>query len=137
MSCRRRSDRRAIRLVSVDRYRDEAVGHDQHEVAALLQLIADGWDLCDDRDEDDHLVLVDEARNTHPIVRPAKPFVMKLVEKGLIQFEEWSERPGGARQYVPVPSGYSGPSRELDPVPFVYSFRVTPDGLELAAKRAG
>lgn len=96
-------------------------------IAELFELV-DEWSVCDDRDDDKHMVLVDENRDTHPTLLPEKTLVYALIDRGYLEYEEWSEHPDQQREYVVVPLGYTGPASDPTPVPKVLSFRVTASG---------
>jgi len=117
-------------MTKMSRYWDEIIESYRPMVGLLLELIDDEWAILDDDDRDEHLVLVNEGRETHPLVRPTRELVERIVERGFVEYEDWSQRPGDTREYISTPAGYVGQPKDPTPVPLVFSFRVTSAGRE-------
>ncbi len=102
-------------------YWESALPFYRSELRMLFDLIEAGWALTDDDDDDGFLKLVDEGRNTHPVIQPRKELIHHLVNRGLIEFQETSQQFGLEREW-------SGSGDYEYPVPFVYFFDVTAQG---------
>ena len=102
-------------------YWESALPFYRSELCMLFDLIEAGWALTDDDDDEDFLKLVDEGRNTHPVIQPRKELIHHLVKRGLIEFQETSQRFGLEREW------FGGGDYEY-PVPSVYFFDVTEQG---------
>lgn len=89
----------------------------------VMQAIHNGRLLCDDNDEHDYMVLVDENRLIKEDLKPLKSLIKRMEKEGLIiQYDEINEK----REYMKLLG-------QLYPVSFVYLYSVTDkgDGLEL------
>ncbi|WP_041598567.1 hypothetical protein [Hahella chejuensis] len=94
-------------------------------IVNLLRAIDKDWAVCDDSDEDDFMVLVNESRDVHKRLRPPKELVTELEEKGFIKIDEKRSSPKGSnREYWEIMG-------EKRPVPIVYMYTVTPKGRNL------
>lgn len=94
-------------------------------IVELFEAIEADWALCDDRDEDKHLVLVNESRDEHQSLRPLKKIVLELEEKGYLKFDESkSDSKQKERVYMHILD-------QRTPIPFVYFYKVTEKGREL------
>ena len=97
-------------------------------IPELFKAIKADWALCDDRDEDSFMVLVDEQRDIHPTLKPEKTLVNNLEKDGYIKLDAArSSKKGEAREMM---EWFDGPV----PVPFVYIYQVTPKGHALATE---
>lgn len=97
-------------------------------VVELLEAIEADWALCDEKDEDQHMILVNEDRDEHQSLRPQKSLVRELEAEGYLQFDESKSDPKNKRRE------YMEFLDETIPVRFVYFYTVTDKGRELHAK---
>jgi len=102
---------------------------DKDETRTILELfnaIEDDWAICDDRDEDDHMVLVNEDRDENEDLKPLKSLIAKLEKEGLIELDtQRSDAKGSKRKYMGSLDGTS----EI-PIPFVFMYKITSKGLK-------
>lgn len=97
-------------------------------ILQLFQAIDDDWAICDDNDEDQHMVLVNEDRDERDDLTPSKLLIAQMEDEGLIELDtERSDPKGAKREFMDF----------LDkkmPVPFVYLYKVTDKGRKLIAE---
>ncbi|MFK8012696.1 MAG: hypothetical protein AB8B80_11680 [Marinicellaceae bacterium] len=93
----------------------------------LIEAIDNDWAVCDDSDEDDCMVLVNENRDEMKSFRPSKSLVKSLEDEGLIELDSGrSDRKGAERKFDQFLD-------ETYPIPFVFMYRITVKGREFYA----
>ena len=91
-------------------------------IIELFEAIKADWAICDDNDEDEHMVLVDEDRDEHPTLQPPKSLIYKLESEGYIQLDTTMSDPKGKeREYMNFMD-------KMVPVPFVFFYKITHKG---------
>ena len=94
----------------------------------IFKAIDDDWAICDDRDEDEHMVIINEDRETKADLKPSKKLIAKLEEQGLIELDKLnSDIKGSNREYMDF-------GDEDIPVPFVYMYKLTSKGKAFRAE---
>lgn len=97
-------------------------------ILELFDAIEADWALCDENDDDEHLVLVNEDRDEHPTLKPLKSLVQSLEVDGYLQFDESkSDSKEKQREYMNF-------FNQIVPIPFVYCYQVTDKARELRPK---
>ena len=92
------------------------------QIAALLEAVAADWALCDEKDEDDFMVLVNADRDAHESLKPLKSLVNGLEADGYIRLDAGRSDPKDRRRE------YLDFLDEKVPVAFVYFYEVTDKG---------
>jgi len=101
---------------------------DKNLIIEIFQALETDWALCDEKDEDDHMVFVNEDRDQHETLKPSKALVKELEKEQYIQLDEKRSDPKEReRDYMEF-------FEETIPVPFVYFYKVTKKGKELYAE---
>jgi hypothetical protein len=89
-------------------------------IKRILQAIHDDWAICDDSDDLDHMVLVNECREVMDDLKPKKRLIQEMEQMELIETPSHY----GEREYIDF-----GKSRT--PVHFVYTYFITDKGYAL------
>lgn len=101
------------------------IQENKNVIAELLQAIETGWSLCDEKDTDDFMVLVNESRTEHPSLKPLKSLVKELEMQGYLSFDEVKSDPKNkSREFM----DFLG---DKIPIQLVYFFTVTSKGKDL------
>ncbi len=103
------------------------INENKNLIKELLNAIESDWAICDEKDKDEHMVLVNEDRDEHPTLKPLKSLVQQIEKEEYILFDEKkSDAKDKEREYMDF----------LDkkiPVPFVYFYEVTDKGKKFNA----
>ena len=97
-------------------------------IVELFDAIEADWALCDEKDDDEHMVLVNENSDEHQTLKPPKSLVSELEKEGYIRLdEEKSDTKEMKREYMNF-------LEETIPVAFLYFYEITKKGKELYAE---
>ena len=95
---------------------------DIHLAILLIEAIDNDWAVCDDNDEDDFMVLINEDREELEELKPLKKLVSVMEEEGLILLDnERSDSRDAKREF----DDYFD---EIVPIPFVFMYNITKEG---------
>lgn len=98
--------------------------NESEKIVLLIDAIKNNWAVCDDRDEDSFMVLVNADRDEREDFKPSKELVAKLENEGLVELDESrSDLKGQERSF----NDFFG---KITPIPFVYMYKITKKGHE-------
>jgi len=98
------------------------------QIPKLFKAIEKDWVICDDNDEDDFMVLVNEDRDLHKNLKPPKTLINALEIEDYIKLDlEQSDEKGKPREFM---DWFDGPKA----IPFVYFYNLTSKGKLLLSK---
>lgn len=94
----------------------------------LIDAIDKDWAVCDEKCEDDFMVLVNEDREEMKGFHPSKALVISLEKDGLIELDtERSDKKGVERRFDKFLD-------ETYPISFVFMYKVTEKGRQFYAR---